>query len=344
MTTGWGDAPVFAHLRALTDERGLFEHARFDTPRRDHGYCVDDVARALIVVVREPEHTPELAGLEDMYLRFVERAIVADGRSHNRMSMSGEWTDRPGVGDWWGRALWSLGVTAAHATTAAIRDRALSAFSRAAATRSRDLRAMAFAAAGAADVLDARPTDSAARALLRDTAAAITIPADGRWPWPEPRLRYANGAVPEALIAAGAGLHQPDLVVRGLRMLRFLLDIETVDGHLSITGVDGRGPAERGVVQFDQQPIEVAAIADACARAFAVTRDDSWRHPVGQAWAWFTGDNDVKTVMVDLDTGAGFDGLTPNGRNENRGAESTLAVLSTYQQARRLGVLHTVPA
>lgn len=342
--TGWDDAPVFAHLRALTDEHGVFEHARFDAPRRDHGYCVDDVARALIVVVRESELSPQLAHLEDMYLSFVDRAVVADGTSHNRMSMSGAWTDQPGSGDWWGRALWALGTTAAHATTTAVRERALTAFSRAASARSLDLRAMAFAAVGAAEVLDKRPTDRHARALLHDAAAAIPVPADPQWPWPEPRLRYANAAIPEALLAAGAGLHQPALIEAGLRMLRFLLDIETVDGHLSITGVDGRGPAERGVVQFDQQPIEVAAIADACARAFAVTGDDSWRHPVGQAWAWFTGDNDVDTVMVDLDTGAGYDGLTPNGRNENRGAESTLAVLSTYQQARRLGVVHTVPA
>jgi hypothetical protein len=43
--------------------------------------------------------------------------------------------------------------------------------------------------------------------------------------------------------------------------------------------------------------------------------------------------------MIDENTGAGFDGLQRDGRNENRGAESTLAALSTHQQARRLGLL-----
>ena len=38
-------------------------------------------------------------------------------------------------------------------------------------------------------------------------------------------------------------------------------------------------------------------------------------------------------------TGAGFDGLEPGGRNENRGAESTLAALGTAQHARELGIL-----
>jgi hypothetical protein len=53
------------------------------------------------------------------------------------------------------------------------------------------------------------------------------------------------------------------------------------------------------------------------------------------AWAWFRGDNDSEISMVDTETGAGFDGLEASGRNENRGAESTLAALSTWQQARR---------
>ena len=129
----------------------------------------------------------------------------------------------------------------------------------------------------------------------------------------------------------------------GLGMLRFLVGVETAGGHLSVTGTGGRGPAQTAA-QFDQQPIEVAAIADACARAFDITDDPSWRDAVATTWAWFMGDNDASTPMYDPESGAGFDGLEPDGRNENRGAESTLAALSTYQQARRLGVLEVVPS
>ena len=39
--------------------------------------------------------------------------------------------------------------------------------------------------------------------------------------------------------------------------------------------------------RFDQQPIEVAALADACARAFDITGESEWRDIVGSAWAWF---------------------------------------------------------
>ena len=50
-------APSFAHLTRLSDDTGLFEHARHAIVRREHGYCTDDVARGLVVASREPDPT-----------------------------------------------------------------------------------------------------------------------------------------------------------------------------------------------------------------------------------------------------------------------------------------------
>jgi hypothetical protein len=122
-----------------------------------------------------------------------------------------------------------------------------------------------------------------------------------------------------------------------LRLLGWLLDRETHEGHLSCTPVGGRGPDDRSPA-FDQQPIEAAALADACARAMAVSDDPRWEQGLRLAIGWFDGDNDNGHTMFDPQTGGGFDGLTPTGRNENQGAESTLALLSTMQHAQRLGV------
>jgi hypothetical protein len=47
-------AASFGHLQRLTDDVGLLEHAEGIVPRHEHGYCVDDVARGLVVVCREP--------------------------------------------------------------------------------------------------------------------------------------------------------------------------------------------------------------------------------------------------------------------------------------------------
>ena len=60
------------------------------------------------------------------------------------------------------------------------------------------------------------------------------------------------------------------------------------------------------------------------------------------AAAWFDGDNDSGTVMWDPFTGGGYDGLEVDGPNQNQGAESTLALISTRQQAAALAGL--VPA
>jgi hypothetical protein len=80
----------------------------------------------------------------------------------------------------------------------------------------------------------------------------------------------------------------------------------------------------------------VSALADACASALRISRQSSWRAGVSLAWGWFLGDNDSATPMFDPRTGAGYDGLEPHGRNLNQGAESTLAMLATAQQARRI--------
>lgn len=329
---------TFSHLRALTDHVGVFEHARFDTPRRDHGYCVDDVARALIVVVREPVQTPELTHLTEIYLSFLEAALMTDGLMHNRRNVDGEWTDVPGLGDWWGRALWAFGVAAASGSDQSVRSRSLVAFRRAAQQRTSELHPIVFAVLGAADVVAAYPDEVAARRILTQLDAAITTGPDPAWPWPESRLRYGNAAIAESVIAAGDALGDAPMVARGLHLLEFLVGLETRDGHLSVTGSAGRDPGDTSVL-FDQQPIEVAALADAGARAFVVTGDDAWLDLVSLSWAWFGGLNDSATVMVDAVTGAGFDGLMQSGRNENRGAESTLAALSVRQQASRLDQL-----
>lgn len=77
-------------------------------------------------------------------------------------------------------------------------------------------------------------------------------------------------------------------------------------------------------------------MADACSRAFSLTADERWRDLVERAVRWFVGDNDGAVVLYDAETGGCRDGLTPEGTNQNQGAESTLAALAALQQAQVL--------
>jgi hypothetical protein len=215
---------------------------------------------------------------------------------------------------------------------------------------------MAFAAVGAAEVVAVHPGHPHAVALLVGAADRLSDITPGRglaagpdgaplawteadapvpdgWRWPEPRLAYGNAVLPEAMIAIGHALRRDRLRDDGLALLGWLLDEEIRDGHLSVTPAGGRGPGDPRP-GFDQQPIEVAALADACARAARVTGDDRWQRGVDRAVAWFLGDNDAGAVMWDPATGGGYDGLEADSPNLNQGAESTLAVLSTLQQSR----------
>ncbi|GAC1529138.1 MAG: glycosyl transferase [Acidimicrobiales bacterium] len=327
---------TFDHLLRLSDDRGVFEHAHNTVPLPEHGYCVDDVARALLMVMREPEPAPQIAALGDRCLSFVASAQDARGQFHNRLGRDGRWQDRPGTGDWWGRALWALGTTAARHPNPATRLAARACFDLGATRRSRFTRSMAFSVLGAAELVAVGGIDPLLRELLVDGAAAVgQSTLDPAWPWPEARLSYANAVLPESLIAAGTALGDDHLLAEGLTLLEWLLGVETNGDHFSPTPVGGWGPLETRAV-FDQQPIEVAALADACARAFAATGDSHWQDGVDLAISWFMGNNDAGLALRDPQSGGGFDGLTPNGINTNQGAESTMALISVTQHALRL--------
>lgn len=320
----------FDHLLAMSDHRGLFEHAEGTERRTEHGYCTDDNARLLVVTSRTPD-VGAAHHLSRLALHFVRSAQDNDGRCRNRMDAEGRWTDIATTEDCWGRSLWGFGVAAAQHHNPAIRRWAQRSFDKSVRQRSPHLRAMAFAALGATEIAASDPHHTPARALLSDMLAMVgPLPTDD-WTWPQPRLAYGNASLAEAVMAAGSALGRPLDVDRGLRMLSWLLALETRDGHLSVTGVGGRGCDTPGA-QFDQQPIEVAAMADACWRAHMITGDATWINGVEASTAWFHGRNDAGLVMFDRRTHGGFDGLHAASVNINEGAESTLAFVATMQR------------
>jgi hypothetical protein len=330
-----GHEPSFEHLVRMSDANGTFEHADLTRPRREHGYCTDDMARVLVVTSREPRPDAQVRALAHTALQFLVDAQGVGGASRNRRTSSGAFVGRPGVEDCWGRGLWGLGTAAARCPDDLTRRVASDHFARGAQRRSPWPRAMAFATLGADEMLTAHPDDPGALELLGD---AVEVIVGGRsstsaWPWPEPRLTYANAVLPEAMIAAGVRLDRPGLVDDGLELLEWLVAHETSDGHLSVTPAGGSGPGDARP-GFDQQPIEVAALADACARAARYGSADRWGAGVRSAVDWFLGDNDAGAPMRDPVSGGGYDGLQADGPNLNQGTESTLALISTMQHAR----------
>jgi hypothetical protein len=331
----WPDPP-FRHLIRITDQIGPLECTEGIVPRHERGYCAEDAAYGLTIVCREPSPRDELVTLARRYLHFLAQAQVRDGRFRNRLGHDHRWKDEPRTGDSWGRALQGLGTAVARGPGAAVRGESLARFDSAAQLRSEWPHAMAFATLGAAEVLSVLPGHPAARGLLAAAVGVIGEPAGNpAWPWPAPRLSYANATIAEAVIVAGRELGNDRVLRNGLHMLDWLLAGETRTGHLSVVPAGGWGQGEPRP-GFDQRPVEVAALADACARAAAVTGDTGWLGGVGLCVAWFLGNNDAKTPMLNAQTGGGHDSLGPVGRDRNQGARSTLAMISVLQQGRRV--------
>ena len=92
--------------------------------------------------------------------------------------------------------------------------------------------------------LRALPDDRAARAALKTLAKRLKTAFQESetvdWPWCEDVVTYDNARVPQALILAGLALDDEGLTQRGLRVLPWLLDVQTADeGHLSVIGPPG---------------------------------------------------------------------------------------------------------
>ena len=330
----------YTHLKALSDQRGIFEHAQYRNPRIEHGYCVDDVSRALILIERNKPLDNDVKSLRHTYFHFLRNAQSPDGRFINRCYAGGRWNGAPETTDHWGRGLWALGTVYKHESDYFISAEALWRFEHGARHRSEFLRSMMFASLGAAAILDSNPDNQPAHLLLRDSARMLTKLLDNNvnkysaWLWPEDRLTYANAIIPEVLLLAGEHLKNSQYVEDGLSLLRWLLEKESTSTHFSVTPTSGKQvDATREI--FDQQSIEIAAIVDACSTAHEITGESEWLAYIARGMRWFDGANDSGVMMYDPATGAGFDGLTAEGRNENCGAESTICYLSVLDQYQR---------
>jgi len=323
--------PLTAIAR-MTDGVGMLQHAVHSVPDRNHGYCIDDNARALMTVVRRGDD--EASQLAPIYAAFVQHAWNPDRRRfRNFMAYDRQWLEQYGSEDSNGRTLWALAVAANRSRSVGLRDWALNLFEEAArvADELRAPRAKMFAALGGLELLTSRPDHDLARWLVEQSTDQLMhlhrCHAREGWDWFEPELAYDNARLPEVLIRAGIALEEPAMVERGLDSLRWLTRMQTSPrGTFRPVGCHGFYRPYASPLAFDQQPIEAAATIDAAAAAFEATDSNEWRDIAQYAFGWFFGDNDAGMPLADVELGGCYDGLMATGINRNQGAESILSL------------------
>lgn len=328
-----------AHLAALTDDVGLIQHAKFGVAHRRHGYCLDDNARGLLVMAQLALHrklTPDEEKLSHIYAAFVEDAFCpTTGRARNFMRFDRTWIEEGAQDDALGRALWALGNVAIMHD-----ERGLGSWAAARLLETAPClpnckapRSWAYGLLGIAAFLKRFPGHRSFEAIRDELAHRLQQrfhdSAGPEWTWFEDRLGYDNARLCEALIVCGHDGDDGAMLGTGLNTLGWLMQLQTAPkGHFRPVGTESFGIDRSPPRAFDQQPLEVWGAVSACLAAADATQNLHWLQEAHRAFAWFFGENDLGLPLVDAERGACFDGLHPDRRNANQGAESTLAYLA----------------
>lgn len=325
------------HFEALFDDVGILQHAKFGVPDRDHGYCSDDNARAVVLCCNE-----WCLNRSEFVLPWLRRAISflyhaynpQNGRMRNFMGYDRQWLDKAGSEDAHGRCVWAAGVAAAYGPEFAARELAFELFHLLLQKLDRftSPRAWAFCLLGITAYLERYGGDLTVQKVGRGLALRLADryekTRDENWHWFENVLAYDNARLGEAILAASSWCQDDRMRAIGLEALEWLFSAcEAPAGHLSLVGSNGWHRKGGEKARFDQQPVDAAAMVAAAKRAFELTDDEKWRERLEVAYEWFLGRNDLGVSLVDASTGGCRDGLTAIGVNENMGAESTLSWL-----------------
>lgn len=335
-----------SHLRRLTDSTGIIQHAIHALPNYQTGYTTDDNARALIAALQIYQHFRDetCLALAETYLSFLHYAQRPDGKWHNFVDYTRCFLDEEGSEDSFGRAVWALGYL-----TASLPDHFLGRVAREMLEKAipwvtglRYPRAKAFSLLGLGYYHLAFPSErlvQAVHTLAEWFPAALKQEEGPRWCWFEPQLTYSNAILPAGLLMAYRVTGYKPYWEAASRSLDFLTELHLANGHLKLVGNKGWYPKGAQPAVFDEQPEDAGCLVLAYTLAYLFSREAEYARLAEKSFLWFLGQNELGIPMYDEESGGCFDGLTPDGVNPNRGAESLLAYLLSRLAMETLGLV-----
>jgi glycosyltransferase involved in cell wall biosynthesis len=176
------------YFLSLCDDTGVLQHATHSVANRDHGYCIDDNARALLFSATFAKYgggrIPD--NVIARFAAFIQHAWnPGTNRFRNFMSYDRRWLEESGSEDSHGRTLWALAECARRDTDPSRRKWAAALFMTAlpAAEKFSSPRAWAFVLLGLdayCTLIGADPFASRMRILLADRLVALLAASEGR--------------------------------------------------------------------------------------------------------------------------------------------------------------------
>jgi glycosyltransferase involved in cell wall biosynthesis len=326
--------PSLIHLQRLTDSTGMCQHAKFTVPDREHGYCTDDNARAVIAMTKYYAQypQPEVLTLFDTYLSFIMHSQNSDGTIRNFMNFDRTWRSNEPENDALGRVLWAFGTVIAQPPVPAYLSIIKDCFDKSVGhLDTRHPRGIAYSILGMSDYLKQFPGASDIKRQLTTAADSLTALYEKNsrpdWQWFEDALTYDNAVLPCAMFVAGQTFGNKKYTAVAEKTCEFLVANTFNSNHFSFIGCNGWYKRGQTKARFDQQPIEAAGTVMMLRAAYDATDEGRFLRLQRKAFGWFLGENDLHMPLYDFRTKGCNDSLMASGVNINQGAESILSFL-----------------
>lgn len=331
--------PVFdlSHVRRLTDDTGIVQHAKYGIPNLKEGYCVDDNSRALLMTTMAYKQNKSKIALEllPIYLSFTQYMQCDDGNFRNFLSFDRRYLDDVGTDDSFGRTVWALGYLTANPPNNSYREfgkellfKAIPHFK-----KLTHLRGMADSLIGLCNYLKSHREDwliEEANELADKLKNSYENHHSEDWHWFEEKMTYDNAILPLSLMWHYQITRNEESKRIAVESLDFLTQKTLSKGYLNPVGNDGWLYKGGDMNDFDQQAIETMAMVMMYYKAFKITKDVDYLRNMVVSYQWFLGENSLHLPLYDYETKGCGDGLKPQGVNRNQGAESTLAYLISH--------------
>ncbi|MCR9228754.1 MAG: glycosyltransferase family 4 protein [Flavobacteriaceae bacterium] len=344
------------HIKRLTDDTGIIQHAKFGIPNLKEGYCLDDNARALLMVCMSYKQKKDPLALELMpiYLSYIHYMQNKDGTFRNFLSFNRNFLDKIGSEDSFGRTIWALGYLLGNAPNDAYYQTGKLVFFDAAPNfeKIKSIRGIANTMIGISHYLRTNASDDAMKDTMRKLANILVSHYEQtqteNWEWFESLLAYDNGILPLALLHAAEVLEDKDISKVAFATMDFLTEHTMKDDYLSIIGNKDWYVRDKERSMFAQQPIDAEAMVLMYHQAYILTGDRDFLKKLFTSFMWFLGENDMRMSLYDFETKGCCDGFENYGVNRNQGAESSLAylishltVLQAYEESFQLEEIKT---
>ena len=327
-----------AHIQRLTDDTGIIQHAKFGIPNLKEGYCLDDNARALLMVCMayRQKKNPVALGLMPIYLSYIHYMQIKNGTFRNFLSFNRNFLDEVGSEDSFGRTIWALGYLMGNAPNDAYYQTGKLVFFDAAPNfeKLKSLRGIANTIIGICHYLSTNPSDEAMKSTLQKLSSNLRLQYEQNrtegWDWFESLLAYDNGILPLALLHAAQVLDDKKVAKAAFDTMAFLTDHTLKGDYLSIIGNKEWYVRDKERSMFAQQPIDAEAMVLMYHQAFLMTGNRTFLTKLFTSFMWFLGENDMRMSLYDFETNGCCDGFENYGVNRNQGAESSLAYLISH--------------